>query len=58
MGPRAQQTEALKVELEYFISCLLNDQRPFSDYKEGDFPVTEKVASKVLSLGSVSPAWI
>src|SRR5204862_4972267 len=30
-SPKVEQTEALKVELLYFIDCILNDQRPFND---------------------------
>lgn len=30
-APRVEQTEALKVELEYFIECIRNDRTPFND---------------------------
>ena len=30
-APKVEQTEALQVELQYFIDCILNDQRPFND---------------------------
>ncbi len=30
-APRVEQTEALKVELEYFIDCVLNDRTPLND---------------------------
>src|SRR5438067_11418944 len=30
-APKVEQTEALKVELQYFIDCILNDQTPFND---------------------------
>jgi predicted dehydrogenase len=30
-APKCQQTEALKVELEYFIDCILRDQTPMND---------------------------
>jgi predicted dehydrogenase len=30
-APRVEQTEALKVELEYFRDCILNDRTPFND---------------------------
>jgi predicted dehydrogenase len=30
-APRVEQTEALKVELEYFIDCVLNDRTPIND---------------------------
>jgi predicted dehydrogenase len=30
-APKIEQTEALKVELEYFIDCVRNDRRPFND---------------------------
>jgi predicted dehydrogenase len=34
-APRIEQTEALKVELEYFIDCILNDRTPFNDGAAG-----------------------
>jgi predicted dehydrogenase len=30
-APKLERTEALKVELEYFIDCILNDRTPFND---------------------------
>src|SRR5437773_235174 len=30
-APKVEQTEALKVELQYFIDCVLDDRRPFND---------------------------
>src|SRR5437588_1937125 len=30
-APKVEQTEALKVELQYFIDCILNDRTPFND---------------------------
>lgn len=30
-APKVEQTEALKVELEYFRDCILNDRTPFND---------------------------
>jgi predicted dehydrogenase len=34
-APKIEQTEALKVELEYFIDCILNDRKPFNDGAAG-----------------------
>jgi predicted dehydrogenase len=34
-APRVEQTEALKVELEYFIDCVLNDRTPINDGPAG-----------------------
>jgi predicted dehydrogenase len=34
-APKVEQTEALKVELQYFVDCILNDQRPFNDGAAG-----------------------
>jgi len=34
-APKVEQTEALKVELEYFIDCILNDRTPFNDGAAG-----------------------
>ena len=34
-SPKVQQTEALKVELEYFIDCIQNDQVPLNDGAAG-----------------------
>ena len=34
-APRVEQTEPLKVELEYFIDCILNDQIPLNDGMAG-----------------------
>jgi predicted dehydrogenase len=34
-SPKIEQTEALKVELEYFVDCILNDHRPFNDGAAG-----------------------
>src|SRR5260370_386013 len=33
--PKIEQTEALKVELEYFIDCILNDRTPLNDGAAG-----------------------
>jgi hypothetical protein len=30
-APRIEQTEALKVELGYFIDCITNNRTPFND---------------------------
>ncbi len=30
-APKIEQTEALKVELKYFLDCIENDQKPFND---------------------------
>ena len=30
-APKCQQTEALKVELEYFLKCILQDETPIND---------------------------
>ena len=30
-APRVEQTEALKVELEYFIDCIVNSRTPIND---------------------------
>jgi predicted dehydrogenase len=30
-APKVEQAEALKVELEYFVECILNDRKPFND---------------------------
>ena len=30
-APRVEQTEALKLELEYFMDCIRNDRTPFND---------------------------
>jgi hypothetical protein len=34
-APKVEQTEALKVELEYFIDCILTDQDPMNDGAAG-----------------------
>jgi len=34
-APRIEQTEALKVELQYFLDCIENDQTPFNDGRAG-----------------------
>jgi predicted dehydrogenase len=34
-APKIEQAEALKVELEYFIDCILNDRTPFNDGAAG-----------------------
>jgi predicted dehydrogenase len=34
-APRCDQTEALKVELEYFMDCILNDRAPANDGNAG-----------------------
>src|SRR5258707_847343 len=34
-APKIEQTEALKVELEYFIDCIMNDQTPLNDGAAG-----------------------
>lgn len=34
-APKVEQTEALKVELQYFIDCILHDQAPFNDGAAG-----------------------
>jgi len=30
-APKVEQTEALKVELKYFVDCILNDRTPLND---------------------------
>jgi predicted dehydrogenase len=34
-APKIDQTEALRVEAEYFVDCILNDKRPFNDGEAG-----------------------
>jgi predicted dehydrogenase len=34
-APKIEQTEALKVELQYFLDCIEKDQTPFNDGKAG-----------------------
>src|SRR5467141_2604734 len=34
-APKIEQAEALKVELEYFVDCILNDRTPFNDGAAG-----------------------
>ena len=34
-APRCEQTEALKVELGYFIDCIINDRTPINDGAAG-----------------------
>ena len=34
-APKVEQAEALKVELEYFVDCILNDRVPFNDGAAG-----------------------
>jgi predicted dehydrogenase len=34
-APRVEQTEALAVEAEYFIDCILHNQKPFNDGEAG-----------------------
>lgn len=34
-APKVEQTEALKVELEYFIDCIVNDRTPLNDGAAG-----------------------
>ncbi|HKV61576.1 MAG TPA: Gfo/Idh/MocA family oxidoreductase [Candidatus Acidoferrum sp.] len=34
-APRVEQTEALKLELEYFVDCIRNDRVPFNDGAAG-----------------------
>ncbi len=34
-APKIEQAEALKVELEYFIDCILNDRTPINDGAAG-----------------------
>jgi predicted dehydrogenase len=34
-APKVQQTEALKLELEYFADCIINNRRPFKDGEAG-----------------------
>jgi predicted dehydrogenase len=33
--PRVEQTEALKVELQYFADCVVNDRTPLNDGAAG-----------------------
>src|SRR5262245_31365454 len=34
-SPKVEQTEALKVELDYFLDCILNDRQPINDGAAG-----------------------
>ena len=34
-APKVEQTEALKVELDYFVECVTNDQTPINDGAAG-----------------------
>ena len=34
-SPKVEQTEALKVELDYFVDCILNDRTPVNDGEAG-----------------------
>ena len=34
-APKCDQAEALKVELDYFIDCILNDRTPINDGAAG-----------------------
>jgi predicted dehydrogenase len=34
-APRVEQTEALKVELDYFVDCVRNDKTPLNDGEAG-----------------------
>ena len=34
-APKCEQTEALKVELDYFVDCILNDRTPHNDGTAG-----------------------
>jgi predicted dehydrogenase len=34
-APRVEQTEALKVELEYFVDCIVNAKTPINDGAAG-----------------------
>ena len=34
-SPRIEQTEALKIETQYFIDCIEKDEIPFNDGKAG-----------------------
>jgi predicted dehydrogenase len=34
-APKVEQTEALKVELSYFIDCIVNDRTPLNDGAAG-----------------------
>lgn len=34
-APKIEQTEALKVELQYFLDCIEKDQTPFNDGRAG-----------------------
>jgi predicted dehydrogenase len=34
-APKVEQTEALKLEAEYFVDCILNDKTPFNDGHAG-----------------------
>jgi predicted dehydrogenase len=34
-GPKVEQTEALKVELEYFVQCIVADRKPINDGEAG-----------------------
>ena len=34
-APKVEQTEALKVELDYFVDCIINDRTPSNDGDAG-----------------------
>ena len=34
-APRLDQLEALKLEIQYFVNCILNNQTPFNDGRAG-----------------------
>jgi predicted dehydrogenase len=34
-APKVEQTEALKVELDYFLDCIMNDRTPSNDGEAG-----------------------
>ena len=34
-APRVDQLEALKLETQYFVDCILNNQTPFNDARAG-----------------------
>jgi len=34
-APKVKQTEALRVEAEYFVDCVLNNTKPFNDGEAG-----------------------
>ena len=47
--PKVEQTEALKLEAEYFVDCIVNDKTPFNDGHAG-LRVVKMLEASTLSL--------